>query len=512
MNARRNAAAEPDSTTSSDNTPASGQSTLPANTALVQSGSCFDDYDSFIINLLDRLSVVFQNNSRKNNSAGAAAIRARYLSELRDIFQSYGIYFCRLNSAGTNVTISADPQTAAGPLFAESISALEALIEQCPRPRYTTEVSMEIDVTSMQFILAPLDPHEAPDTLLIFQHQQEPELKPDITIGVILQGLYKGTQAFSILPEKKLLQIVIADELKSAFRFVSNRIYTYRYELFLASLNDIEMYFEPIIQFDKMHQGVTIFGWEALARHKDKHKAPFAIFEAAELWGWEFQTALDLYCLKKALKTYHRLNTNLRNTRYGEARPLTVNVFPNSVLHPEYGKLLTQLLESERLLAKNKLILEISEKTLIQASTSSEESRFLKQFQKVINNLRRRFGLNFAIDDFGVGYSSIARLNKLLPGYVKIDRDILHYNHDLGKELIKYVNNVATKIPGIGINIIVEGLDRHSKIGLRELVCDLEIEYIQGHKFRDAQPKITNRLDKDMYHSLFRELNWPLRT
>jgi hypothetical protein len=70
------------------------------------------------------------------------------------------------------------------------------------------------------------------------------------------------------------------------------------------------------------------------------------------------------------------------------------------------------------------------------------------------------------------------------------------------------VNNVAANMPGIGVNVILEGLDSKSKISLDELLFELEVEYIQGYELSHARPSICDRLEKKIYKKIYYALGW----
>jgi EAL domain-containing protein (putative c-di-GMP-specific phosphodiesterase class I) len=328
--------------------------------------------------------------------------------------------------------------------------------------------------------------------------------------GTVFKALYHITDEFRSFVEEEKAKVAIIDELKEVYNYVSDEFYNYRYEVFQKNLKNIEMFFEPIFFFDKGQKIFTIWGWEALARNKTTKKTPVDLFNVAELWGLKFQTELDLCCLRNAIEAYSLENKRLKKFRYGETRPLSVNVFPNTILRTTYRALLDELLNSQGLISKGKLILEISEKTLIQSKDIKHEEAYLKDFSREMRSLRAKYKINFAIDDFGVGNSSLSRLNKLLPAYVKIDREILQYDPSLGKGIIRYVKELADSFHGKGIEIIVEGVDDESRIPLPKLINDLEVEYLQGHKFSSARPTITDRLEKEIYTDIVKILGWPI--
>lgn len=473
---------------------------------LIDVDCCFDRYDNFIDSIVTDISenqLILRDN-----------IPSVYLDVINDQLKADFLFVCEISENKDVVLFESSYKSTR----IKTVEILKHIISSYPniyKIRYPVHIPT-IDSSSVlknnTCSVIPLSENDDISVLLVVFNQAANSQKLDVTIGTIIQALYESSSNFQKKSNFIELKSAIADKLKYIYNYVSDKLFNYRLELFKEGLKNIEMYFEPIMQFDKFEQGVTIWGWEALARSKKTKKTPVSILKTAELWGLHFQTELDIYCLQKALQKYQDENTKLNNFRYGEKKPLTVNVFPNTILRTNYKKLLHKLIVSEKLIPKNTLVLEISEKTLIQASSIFEEENFLKDFQKIMNSLKKNLSIDFAIDDFGVGNSSITRLNKLLPAYVKIDRDILHFDHDLGKQLIKYVISINENIPGKGINVIIEGLDSYSKISLKELVNELDVEYIQGHKFSRAKPSITERLEKQIYKEIYEQLDWPFKS
>ncbi|MCB0273832.1 MAG: EAL domain-containing protein [Calditrichaeota bacterium] len=364
-------------------------------------------------------------------------------------------------------------------------------------------------LAEMDALLIPLEARLDHFDFLILYGAGFHEFFLDNTFATLLRGLYGGTGRLSrILPEGELWNQLV-DRLKLEYNFVEQNLFDRRFNAFREELSNIRMVFEPIVSLDRDYQSLTIWGWEALARDGRSGKTPLHLFEAAELWGMQFQTELDCCCLRLALETYHQENRRSRTLRGDQPKPLSVNVFPNTILRSRYRKFLHQLLKEEKLLPRNTLILELSEKTLIHSDSVVNENLYLSHFKRVMESLREEFRLDFAIDDFGAGYSSISRLNRLVPGYLKIDRDILMIDPHQGQEVIRYVKQFARKIPGRGIQIIVEGFDNKSNsLSLKELIYQLDVDFLQGHFFGKAGANLHARISDQKWPAIKRELGW----
>jgi len=112
------------------------------------------------------------------------------------------------------------------------------------------------------------------------------------------------------------------------------------------------------------------------------------------------------------------------------------------------------------------------------------ESLFLHENQALITTMDRirDMGVRFALDDFGVGYSSLSYINRFPIDKIKIDRSfIVGIPHDHGSVAI--VRAVAAMAESLGIRVIAEGIDRQEHIWqLRLLGCH------EGQGFLFAKP------------------------
>jgi len=99
-------------------------------------------------------------------------------------------------------------------------------------------------------------------------------------------------------------------------------------------------------------------------------------------------------------------------------------------------------------LAPQRLVLEIT------------ESLFIEEFEETINTIQRlkEIGVLFALDDFGVGYSSLSLLSRLPFSIVKIDQSL---TKDVATNTTSYaiVEAVCALAKRIGLTVVVEGVE-----------------------------------------------------
>lgn len=332
--------------------------------------------------------------------------------------------------------------------------------------------------------------------------------------GSTLATLYQLGQ--EILPLRfDILKARLLDHIKGTYGFVPTAIYDTRFELFTSRLKEMEVYFQPIIYLDE--DDLHIESWEALARDPaaSRRKAPNDLFEAAQLWGVRFSTELDIHFLEKSTDAY---DAQVKRTsglqRAGDKKPLSVNVFPSSLMRTSYMEAVKASKVKEKY-----LVLEISERTPLpdpEPAYCFTKCKYQKRWldcdkcrnELFINRLKEysHLHINIAIDDFGIGHSSISRLIHLPLNHVKIDNEIIH--EEGSRITIRYVNEMIREKILTTSRIVIEGYDEKSKLTLRELY-DLGIRYVQGFKVGEASPTIYARLEKEKLASILSDLKQP---
>jgi diguanylate cyclase (GGDEF)-like protein/PAS domain S-box-containing protein len=94
--------------------------------------------------------------------------------------------------------------------------------------------------------------------------------------------------------------------------------------------------------------------------------------------------------------------------------------------------------------------------------------------------LRER-GVRMALDDFGVGYSSLAHLHRLPIGLVKLDRAFLASVPTTGPS---FMNTVVELCDALDLEVVAEGVETYDQ---HQLVTSVGIRYAQG--FFYAEPR-----------------------
>ncbi|MEO0185865.1 MAG: EAL domain-containing protein, partial [candidate division WOR-3 bacterium] len=110
-------------------------------------------------------------------------------------------------------------------------------------------------------------------------------------------------------------------------------------------------------------------------------------------------------------------------------------------------------------------------------------------YQEIIVRTKGK-GFKIALDDVGVGYSTLERISEISPDYLKYDRTLVR---DIDKnlirqELIKSFVNFAQRIDA---TIIAEGIENENEL---QFIKNLGIRYGQG--FYLCRPKPADELSK----------------
>lgn len=151
---------------------------------------------------------------------------------------------------------------------------------------------------------------------------------------------------------------------------------------------------------------------------------------------------------------------------------ISININPQQLLETNFANKLMEMLRTYNI-EKNEIVLEITERTLIDNFENTQD---------IINQLKA-YGIRCAIDDFGIGYSSLSYLKRLSLDILKIDREFVKDIDRKPKELLlmKSILEIGRQFH---YTIIVEGIEKDTQIeALTNIDNDL---YYQGYIYSKA--------------------------
>jgi diguanylate cyclase (GGDEF)-like protein/PAS domain S-box-containing protein len=222
---------------------------------------------------------------------------------------------------------------------------------------------------------------------------------------------------------------------------------------------EFELYFQPILTLNTN----KIVNAEALLRWKQSDQSirtPAAFLEHAESSG--LIVPLGNWVLKQAA---------LAGRKFSAARPgfvVSVNVSATQLsAREDQTKGWIQELENQEL-DPRMFALEITEQVLLHPSAAVRTR---------IAQLRQA-GFKFSIDDFGLGYSSLAVLQTTDFNYLKIDRHFVS-TLDHTSESQAVVRAIIELAHGLNMQAVAEGIETQTQLEvLRQLGCDFGQGYL----------------------------------
>jgi predicted signal transduction protein with EAL and GGDEF domain len=211
-----------------------------------------------------------------------------------------------------------------------------------------------------------------------------------------------------------------------------------------------------------------IVGLEALARwHHPRHGpiSPMEFIPLAERTG--LVGAIDDLVLRGACRQAKRWRDE------GWAIGLAVNLSLGHVDDLDLESTVRSALDDSEL-CPEALTLEITETSLICDLESAIESL----------SALTETGVEIAIDDFGVGYSSLSYLEALPISSIKVDRSFVH-GLRLGSQKYEVVGAIVELAHTLGLRVVAEGVETEREL---TLVRDLHCDELQGHLLSPAEP------------------------
>ena len=213
----------------------------------------------------------------------------------------------------------------------------------------------------------------------------------------------------------------------------------------------------------------SLAGFEALARWTDSQLgkvSPVEFIAVAEDCG--LIDELGAWVLNEACATYRRLREH--GLDLGQ---VSVNV---SMRQLRDGRLVNEVRDAlvRHSMAAEALEIEVTESTL--AGNQREVSGLLEAL--------RSMGVRIAIDDFGIGYSSMSVLSELPTDALKIDRSFVTQSasRSTSRSVVEAIISIAHLL---GKTTVAEGVETSDQVRtLRELGCD----FAQGYFFARPVP------------------------
>ena len=194
---------------------------------------------------------------------------------------------------------------------------------------------------------------------------------------------------------------------------------------------DFSFAYQPIVD---TRTGAA-YSHEALVRGRNNEPA----YQVLRRYPGDRMAAFDAACRAKAIETAARI---------GIQTHLNLNFLPSAAFSDSTG--LNSTIEAANLhsFPLDRIIVEATEGEAI-----SDHAKFAK-----IVNEYRRAGMQFAIDDFGAGYSGLNLLSEFQPDMVKLDMGLVRgiESHGPRQAIVRAIAQVCVDL---GIDFVVEGVE-----------------------------------------------------
>jgi EAL domain-containing protein (putative c-di-GMP-specific phosphodiesterase class I) len=167
------------------------------------------------------------------------------------------------------------------------------------------------------------------------------------------------------------------------------------------------------------------------------------------------------------------------NEAFGPDSTISINVAAKQADEPVFMRSLVDALDATGYASR--FMLELTEEAFLTKS----------RFQTLVLPMIREIGARVSIDDFGVGYSSLAALADITADELKVDRSFISDIHKRprNQSILKAIESLAD---ALGMSIIVEGVETADE--LVYLQAASRIRLAQGYYF--SRPMFLDELSR----------------
>jgi len=232
--------------------------------------------------------------------------------------------------------------------------------------------------------------------------------------------------------------------------------------------NQFQLYLQPIVSIvdNNVIAGETLLRWKHPSNGilmPDKFLP--LLLKGGLLWEVTWWIIEQICIQINAWKKQNRWNLEY----------LSININVLQLLETDFTERYLAML-SRYGVSCSEITLEITEQTLVENFKNTKE---------VISHLQKK-GVRFAIDDFGVGYSSLSYIQNLSLNAIKIDKSfVLNIENKISDvSLIKTIFHIAQQF---NYTLVIEGIENENQ---KKILQDLDDTLVyQGFYFSKPIPK-----------------------
>ncbi|CAH0346416.1 EAL domain-containing protein [Bacillus sp. CECT 9360] len=223
----------------------------------------------------------------------------------------------------------------------------------------------------------------------------------------------------------------------------------------LVDMNKLEYVYQPLWNITNWR----VYGYEGLLRTQlDEVFKPEDLFHQARLEGTLFE--IEICLIKNYISNYPLFRT--------KPELLFLNIFPSSLLHPEFECFIEELLKEHPYIS-GRIVFEINE-------TMEEYHTWQVPELKEKVSLLKEKGFYVALDDVGKGAASLQNIVEYKPNYIKFDK---YFSQELASNkekqaLISFFTDYCDE----NMIFILEGIERDIDLAQAKL---LNVPIAQGY-------------------------------
>ncbi|MFP4430925.1 MAG: EAL domain-containing protein [Spirochaetaceae bacterium] len=232
-----------------------------------------------------------------------------------------------------------------------------------------------------------------------------------------------------------------------------------------VAAGDLKLYLQPVIEVESriIRSAEGLIRWE---RRPGEWISPNVFIPIAEESGLIHQVG------RLVMEQAASMLRDLRERGY-EDFSLSVNASPLELGEPEFVSQVRGLVDTYGIRPES-LVIEVTE------GAAMERMEDIRDVFSALADL----GIRVALDDFGVGYSSLSYLTSLPVDRLKIDRSFV-VDLDRGETHQAAVRGILSLAKGIGLHVTAEGVDSTIQ---RKLLESYGCDSLQGFLFGKAVP------------------------
>ena len=291
------------------------------------------------------------------------------------------------------------------------------------------------------------------------------ETKHQISISIgLVEYPVDGSNIDDLVKRADIVMYDIKAQQKNTYNFFeqkhSDKLYNqlmFQQTLDEYKVEDFDVYLQPIVD---VKTGVTR-GFEGLARLFSPEGKQFATQEIIKLYEQDGTiTKLDRY-------VFDKICAYITECEQLDSKELffTFNISPLS-LTEEFVAYLEKTIQTYKV-NPNGIIIEI-----IETLGFKDVKISIELLDKI-----RKIGFRIAMDDFGMGYSSLSYITKLPLNLIKIDRSFVrdYETNTFNRTILHTIKDISNSL---NLEILVEGIETQKQL---DFITRLGAQYYQGY-------------------------------